>query len=1507
MALIKTTFYAKQGSSSGTAGSSTSGFTKNITTVTNTDYASVADRLATPRIIWGQEFDGTQDITGNFLLENAAMNVYGPWKAGSYYSEISYVAFHPTNNADEFSSYDFRRTNVELEDSWLNFFSNDNGNILKLDTTGIFQKIANKEMNLNADGLSWTGDAIISSEGELTIRASKINMDLGRGDLHADNAYFNNIGDNGAGSVTFVSPVIMNQGMQLNGDLHVEDLYSNNIYNQNEIVTKDITVTGQMHVFDLVIEQISAAGGQVILSAAEFHIDDFEEGRSVSTSVNYGVAGDGLTDSSYKTLYLYQIAVDQAGQKIRNQWKPFDHAICYTANVDESGTVDIRSWWTLVWSVATGVSRTINGESVVCNMIEIVRHVTPTSGTETDPSWGNVSVEIGDNVCLLGSHNADRQAAIVMSAHKSFDVNITAPSIVQYDGINGFTLDGKAKTYFAKNGNKIRGQLIIDSTGQNIEDIISGIQHGYQVYVHTAYAHDDHGTGFVRASEKTSSDYEYIGFRSDYEPDDSTYTWDMYEWTRIKGEAGDTEETDKLIPVRERLYLATDDNLYLDICYHTGLWTQANTVKYSISAYNGSTTPQQTLTDTSSDTVYFTGLVQQKWSTLTNDNRYYMCVVSLYDANNQLIDQHTLNTTFDAGAVLSITDTITARVSDAEGNISTLSQTAQQLLSRIQSNEGSISELRQTASSLEARIQTAEGRLDMIIDPTGITADIQGVKDDVNQLKIDVNGLKQTTSTLQTSIDGLTDTQNQFTVGINGLTNRLQQVEQQYSNLDGSLTTIRTRMSAIEQTISQISLSVKDVIVGGENLLNYTDFGVQPDEDVKSAWQTDTKWLQNHKNGKRVSTLIRNSGAYGPRADGSAGYFEVMSDPNNVDPAYEMFHQDSYGHWYMELLRQSVKGKLKPNTWYTLSFYANGLTTYRTLATYVFPNVVNQSSNIIVNGRDTGQHPSDCYVSWVVDNDSPISNNNWRKYWVTFKTRSDLSSNADVYVLWRGWSDTYEVEEDGEIVTKRRYPYFVISQPKLEEGNVATDYSYSKRDWESAITVKANEIELNVRDGLKNTGIDITSGEIDINADLTTIHGNLSLRETDGLTLYDAQGNARVMVQPTNIGNLDSLDSGVQQLIRFSGVRTVTSATVFDVTTTESVLGTAASNTNISVSNIGVYVTVGTSGADNDGVYVTNWTRPGYMTMELYILNTSGQTVGSATYTLPYNSASNRFTPQYTASQTLTYRVTNSGQYRIKARVYAPANSQSFPVQTPRYVLMMTVAANVNIESDHHTLIGLDGMHAFAGPYKEFAVGTDGIMALWGENGIRIQNQSSSINNGQIRPMNGVRIPVVTSQTGNFITWISPYNYRPLYELSSTDIVSTYIKNMGETKYAYQIKPTDTGDLLVMWPKRTDYGNLEDIWILLPDELWRVGNVIHRLPAGWRIRIINSITEGRPVYVTINKTFFGASEGTAGARVEKILDDNLNYNLYSRLTSTDGRNDTFVWTGWDWRQFRDTQ
>lgn len=642
MALIQSTCYASKKNAGSSSGSSSKGFaTTNITNIT-TEFAVSADRLTTPRNIWGQPFDGSADITGSFLLDNSnSMTVYGPWKAGSYYAkDVSYAMFQPTANASEKSKWFFKRTDVDAQDSSFHIWTVDNNNFINMDTTGILHRLVNSYGSFTAQGISWTGGqpVTISADGELSISAQKINLDMGNGDIKANSGYFNNLYDNGTGSIYVGSPMILDEGLEINGDLTVSNLFSQNITNEFDIRTRNLTVTGQLSVFDLVVEQVSAAGGQLVLSAANMVVDDYAEGRTVQTSVNYGVAGNGLTDDTYQTIYLYQINEDSNGQKIRNLWQAGDHALCYTANVDEDASeVDIRSWWTLVYSVQNDVQRVINGETVKCNCIEIVKKVTTTDSVERDPSWGPVSVQKQDSVCLLGSHNTDRQSAIVMCAHNSFDVNMTAPCIVQYMGVSGFTLTGKAKTYFAKNGNRIQGSLIVDSTGQSVEDMISAIEHGYQTYLHIAYADDDQGTNFTLAEDVTGqNDFAWIGLCSDTNSDASEYDYTDFTWTKVKDDSA--AERDKLIPIRERLYLASNDRLYLDVAYLTTLWTgTGNTVSAVITTYGGATTTRN-VNNTATGSVYYTDIVQNDWSEVEYNNRYAYATIYLKDANNNILD-----------------------------------------------------------------------------------------------------------------------------------------------------------------------------------------------------------------------------------------------------------------------------------------------------------------------------------------------------------------------------------------------------------------------------------------------------------------------------------------------------------------------------------------------------------------------------------------------------------------------------------------------------------------------------------------------------------------------------------------------------------------------------------------------------------------------------------------------------------------------------------------------------
>lgn len=71
----------------------------------------------------------------------------------------------------------------------------------------------------------------------------------------------------------------------------------------------------------------------------------------------------------------------------------------------------------------------------------------------------------GDALVTIGNKTiASRQNVIIISVYGE-----GSPSIIQYEGINDYTLDGKAKTVISPNGNKFTGSFTFES-GKDIED-----------------------------------------------------------------------------------------------------------------------------------------------------------------------------------------------------------------------------------------------------------------------------------------------------------------------------------------------------------------------------------------------------------------------------------------------------------------------------------------------------------------------------------------------------------------------------------------------------------------------------------------------------------------------------------------------------------------------------------------------------------------------------------------------------------------------------------------------------------------------------------------------------------------------------------------------------------------------------------------------------------------------------------------------------------------------------
>lgn len=218
------------------------------------------------------------------------------------------------------------------------------------------------------------------------------------------------------------------------------------------ITTEFLTVTKQAHFFSLIIDELKHVGGQIILSPANAVIDYVTQ----------------LQNGDYR---CYFRAKDKNGKQITNNFVTNDQVICQTFNVATGTSYNVSNKY--YWRLCMGTGRTtivLDGEETECHYIDL-------SDTVRD---GRSVPEAGDNIAQLGyiaSGNNNRKNAIILSAYQSIDSGLTAPSIAQYKGIVSFGLSPYRYTYFAGNGNSIRGDLKI-TTGEDVSSLINNVSSG---------------------------------------------------------------------------------------------------------------------------------------------------------------------------------------------------------------------------------------------------------------------------------------------------------------------------------------------------------------------------------------------------------------------------------------------------------------------------------------------------------------------------------------------------------------------------------------------------------------------------------------------------------------------------------------------------------------------------------------------------------------------------------------------------------------------------------------------------------------------------------------------------------------------------------------------------------------------------------------------------------------------------------------------------------------------
>ena len=395
--------FVKRNTTKGSEGS-------NVTIKSYSNSSSSSSSSLTSHNIWGQPFDGTNDVTGDM------QNVGSITATGNIQTDGDIIIKQLDTDGNEVEGGDLTMS-VENADAQ---FSGKENYIFDGKIKGNSAEITN---NIEVGGKG-------SFDSDLTVKGISKLKDVTS----------NNISN---------ADTIRTKNLESYGNSTLNDVTSNNITNSDTIKTKNLEVTGSAHFFELIIDKIKAAGGAALFTPADgFDIDIVEANGT----------------SGYK---LYWQCQDGNGKQRDNMWKVNDQALCMSFNQAKVGTshsVNNKYYWCLVTDVSDSSNPTlIDGEYY--NYIVISSTVC--DGT-VNPEKGDSIVMCG----YRGTDDAARQSAIYISAYSSLDNGLTAPLLAQYKGINDFNLESHRNSYYDAVSAKFIGEFEA-TDGQNIIDIIN--------------------------------------------------------------------------------------------------------------------------------------------------------------------------------------------------------------------------------------------------------------------------------------------------------------------------------------------------------------------------------------------------------------------------------------------------------------------------------------------------------------------------------------------------------------------------------------------------------------------------------------------------------------------------------------------------------------------------------------------------------------------------------------------------------------------------------------------------------------------------------------------------------------------------------------------------------------------------------------------------------------------------------------------------------------------------
>lgn len=285
-----------------------------------------------------------------------------------------------------------------------------------------------------------------------SISATTANIDnVNSTNLKASNGDINDLKSANATLTNVTSQTITNNGKITTNQFKTNTLEAVSGYIQTllseEITTDYLEVTKAAHFFSLVIDEVKAVGGRLILTPASCELHHVEQ-------VNGG--------------YKCYFRAKDGDKQIHQEFAVNDQVICQTFNIAAGTSYNVSN--TYYWRLCTSVS------STAVEVDGVQYHWIVLSDTDKD-KYSNSVPKQGDKLVQLGNRSdTQRQAAIILSAYNDsyLDPEIKAPSLVQYNGINTYELKSHRINILSKGLNQFKGAHL-NNDGKNIDSKIDDL------------------------------------------------------------------------------------------------------------------------------------------------------------------------------------------------------------------------------------------------------------------------------------------------------------------------------------------------------------------------------------------------------------------------------------------------------------------------------------------------------------------------------------------------------------------------------------------------------------------------------------------------------------------------------------------------------------------------------------------------------------------------------------------------------------------------------------------------------------------------------------------------------------------------------------------------------------------------------------------------------------------------------------------------------------------------